>query len=98
MNKEQLEDYLTNYIKPAIEEYAKEKNISIEELLEQSKENLKHNNKIKPLINNEWIQWLSYEKDEKGNAKLKENTPDHIKKQYEEYKKNIRKRREILDE
>lgn len=43
MNKEQLEDYLNNYIKPAIEEYAKEKNISIEELLEQSKENLKHN-------------------------------------------------------
>lgn len=44
MNKEQLEDYLTNYIKPAIEEYAKEKNISIEELLELSKENLKYNN------------------------------------------------------
>ena len=43
MNKEQLEDYLINYIKPTLEEYAKEKNISIEELLEQSKENLKHN-------------------------------------------------------
>ena len=44
MNKEQLEDYLNNYIKPELEKYAKEKNISIEELLEQSKENLKHNN------------------------------------------------------
>lgn len=44
MNKEQLEDYLNNYIKPALEKYAKEKNITIEELLEQSKENLKHNN------------------------------------------------------
>ena len=44
MTKEQLEDYLNNYIKPTLEEYAKEKNISIEELLEQSKENLKHNN------------------------------------------------------
>ena len=43
MNKEQLEDYLNNYIKPAIEKYAKEKNISIKELLEQSKENLKNN-------------------------------------------------------
>lgn len=42
MTKEQLEDYLNNYIKPTLEEYAREKNISIEELLEQSKENLKH--------------------------------------------------------
>lgn len=48
MNKNQLEDYLNNYIKPELEKYAKEKNISIEELLEQSKENLKHNNKNKP--------------------------------------------------
>ena len=44
MTKEQLEDYLKNYIKPELEKYAKEKNISIEELLEQSKENPKHNN------------------------------------------------------
>lgn len=43
MTKEQLEEYLNNIIKPTIEEYAKEKNISIEELLEQSTDNLKHN-------------------------------------------------------
>jgi len=49
MNKEELKDYLNNYIKPTLEKYAKEKNITIEELLEQSKENLKHkDNQDKP--------------------------------------------------
>lgn len=43
MTKEQLEDYLNNYIKPTLEEYAKEKNISIEELLKQSIENHQQN-------------------------------------------------------
>ena len=45
MTKEQLEDYLNNYIKPTLEEYAKENNISIEELWEHSTDNLKHNDK-----------------------------------------------------
>ena len=48
MNKEQLKDYLNNYIKPELEKYAKEKNITIEELLKQSKENLKHQHQDKP--------------------------------------------------
>lgn len=46
MNKEDLEEYLNNIIKPALEEYAKENNITVEELLEQiNNENKQSENK-----------------------------------------------------
>lgn len=54
--------------------------------------------KIKPLMYNEWIQWLTYEKDENGNAKLKDNAPKKIKEQYEEFKTEQRKRKQIIDD
>lgn len=41
-----------------------------------------------PLVNNEWISWLTYEKDERGNAKLKSDAPKYIVEQYERYQKN----------
>ena len=44
MNKEDLLEYLNNIIKPAIEDYAKENNITVEELLNQI---IKENNKPK---------------------------------------------------
>ena len=44
MNKEDLLEYLNNIIKPAIEDYAKENNITVEELLNEI---LKENNKSK---------------------------------------------------
>ena len=49
---------------------------------------------MKPLINNEWMQWLSYEKDKDENAKLKENAPKEIKDQYENYLKHHKKYKE----
>ena len=50
------------------------------------------------MINNEWTEWLSYEKDEKGYAKLKENAPESVKKQYEEYKQSKNKYKEIIND
>ena len=50
------------------------------------------------MINNEWIEWISYERDIDGYARLKENAPERIKKQYEEYKKNKNKYKKILEE
>lgn len=36
------------------------------------------------LLNSRWIDWISEEEDENGNrTKLKENTPDDIRKEYE---------------
>lgn len=37
---------------------------------------------------------MSYEKDDDGNAKLKENTPENIKEQYKEYLKNRKQYKE----
>ena len=50
------------------------------------------------MINNEWIEWISYERDIDGYARLKENAPERIKKQYEEYKKNKNKYKKVLEE
>ena len=37
------------------------------------------------ILNPRWLEWLSDEEDENGNrTKLKENTPDDIRKEYEE--------------
>ena len=48
MNKEDLSEYLEKYIKPEIEKYAKEQNITVEELLKKViEENNKHNSKKK---------------------------------------------------
>ena len=44
MDKEDLLDYLNNIIKPAIEDYAKENNITVEELLNEI---IKEKNKSK---------------------------------------------------
>lgn len=46
MNPQDLEEYLNKIIKPALEEYAKENNISIEDLLLQltSEKNSKSSN------------------------------------------------------
>lgn len=46
---------------------------------------------MKPIINAEWTKWLSNEKDENRNSKLKEDAPKEIKKQYEEFKMNYQK-------
>lgn len=36
------------------------------------------------ILNTRWLDWLSDEEDENGNrTKLKENTPDDIRKEYE---------------
>ena len=50
MTPEDLEEYLNKFIKPALEEYAKEHNISVEDLLLQltsQKESKTSNNKDK---------------------------------------------------
>lgn len=37
------------------------------------------------ILNPRWLDWLSDEEDENGNrTKLKENTPEDIRKEYEE--------------
>lgn len=37
------------------------------------------------ILNPRWLEWLSDEEDENGNkTKLKENTPNDIRKEYEE--------------
>ena len=41
-----------------------------------------------------WIKWFSGEYDEHNQAKLKQDTPEDIKKEYEEYK---RKKREEFE-
>lgn len=43
---------------------------------------------MKSIANAKWTEWLSHERDKKGNAKLKENTPEEIKKQYEKFRAN----------
>lgn len=48
------------------------------------------------ILNPRWLNWLSEEEDENGNrTKLKENTPDDIREEYEklikEEQKSIRK-------
>lgn len=48
------------------------------------------------ILNPRWLEWLSDEEDESGNrTKLKENTPENIRKEYEELikeeQKSIRK-------
>lgn len=49
MNKEDLEEYLDKIIKPALEEYAKENNITMEELLQQLINKKDNNKKTNPL-------------------------------------------------
>lgn len=50
------------------------------------------------MTNNEWMEWISYERDVDGYAKLKENVPEIIKKQYEEYKQNKDQYKKIVKE
>ena len=49
-------------------------------------------------INSEWIFWLSYEKDEHGEAKLKEDTQEYIKKQYEKHQQEKMKFMKTIQE
>ncbi len=46
------------------------------------------------VLNARWIKYLSYEKDERGNALLREDTPEEIKKEYEEHKKMKQRKKE----
>jgi len=46
---------------------------------------------MKPVVNTEWVQWLSYGKDKNGKAKLKENSPNELKAQYRQHLKEEKK-------